>query len=124
MKRRANHRLHRNSTSTRSALFLISSCVWFASSRFLADMEATRTLVCLTQSETLKQHQLENEATALRAQLKAIEERLAQQKSVTATMLPTIVASYKQLHRSRETSAQLVQRCLIVGRSVNGAAYK
>lgn len=74
--------------------------------------------------ETRKQHKLEQALDELRRQTKIVEEKLAQQKTLTQSLYPAMAAAEKVASADRIAMQKLENCCKRLGNIVNGADYK
>lgn len=81
-------------------------------------------LTCRTNLETKKQQNLEQVLDDLRRQAKAVEEQLAQQKTITQSLHPILAATEKTITTDRTMLLKLANCCNRLGNIVNGPDYK
>lgn len=81
-------------------------------------------LTSRTNLETRKQQKLEQALDELRRQTKIIEEKFAQQKTITQSLYPAMAAAEKAASADRVTMQRLENCCNRLGNIVNGADYK
>lgn len=74
--------------------------------------------------ETINQQKLEQTLDELRRQTKMVEEKLAQQKTLTQNLRPAMSMAEKAVHTDRIAMQKLEHCCNRLGAIVNGADYK